>query len=107
MEGIGESGTENRDVAEDKTFAVINGGCFRCIPWQERSARVAQVLQRSAPEQSVPPVGGETVIESRDDGVVVGLGGRSENRTRIIYPLSGGSTIGHCPPGADGSLEIT
>src|ERR1700730_18318425 len=107
MEGIGESGTEKRDVAEDKAFAVSKGGCFRCITWQERSARVAQVLQRAAPEQSVPAVGGETVVQSRDEGIVVQLGGRSENKTRIIKAISSGRIIGHRPAGAECLIEIT
>jgi len=107
MQGIGESGTENREVAEDKTFAVINGGLFRSITWQERSARVAQVLQRASPEQSMPAVGGETVIESRDEDIVVKLGGRTENKTCIIQAISCGKIIRHRPTSAECLIEIT
>src|SRR5258708_27234244 len=107
MERIVESGTENRDIAEDKSFAVIKGSLFRSITRQERGARVAQVLQRAAPEQTVPAVGGEMVIEFRDEDIVVKLGGRAENKTCIIQAISRGRIIGHRLTGAKGLIEIT
>src|SRR5882757_7628318 len=101
MEGIGESGTENRKIPEYKTFAVINGGLFRGIARQERSARIAQILQRPAPEQVMAAVGSETVIEARDEDIVVKFGGRAEDKTGIIQAVSRGKIISHRLSGAE------
>src|SRR5260370_30780987 len=107
MEGIGERGIEDGKIAEYETFAVIEGGLFRGIARQERSARVAQVLQRAAPEQAMPAVGGETVIEFRDENIVVELCGRAENKAGIIQAVAGGKIIGDRLTGAERLIEIT
>src|ERR1700737_3082942 len=106
MERIGERGIENRDGTEHKAFAVIKGGLFRSIARQEGSARVAQVLQRAWPEQTMRAVGGETVIEFRDEDIVVKLGGRAENKTCIIQAISCGKIIRHRPTSAECLIEI-
>src|ERR1700692_1462285 len=106
MEGISESGIENPEVTDDKAFAVISGGFLRSIAWQKGSSGVAQVLQGPAPKQSMPAVGGETVIESRDEDIVVKLGGRAETVTCIMQAITRRKIVGHGVPVTKGLVQV-
>ena len=55
----------------------------------------------------MPAVGGETVIDARDEDIVVEAGGRAENEAGIVQAISGGRIVGHRLPGAEGLIEIT
>src|SRR5712691_4098680 len=50
MEGVGEGGAEDRNVAKGKPFAVIHGTLLRRIAGQERGSMVAEVLPTDTPK---------------------------------------------------------
>ena len=104
---ISERGAEHGGVAEGKAFAVIGSGLFGRIARQERGSRVAQILQRAAPEDGVAAIGGETVIDAGNENIVIQSGGSPENEASIVQTITGGSIVGYGPTGAEGPIEIT
>src|ERR1700686_1872073 len=64
---IGEIVAEHSGIAESKAFAVVDVRLLRRIAGQKWSAWVAQILERSTPEQQVPAVRGETIIKAGEE----------------------------------------
>src|SRR5258707_7698661 len=74
---------------------------------QEGSSGIAQIIQIAAPKQIVLAVRGEVVIDTRNEHVVVELGGCAENVSGVIQAVSRRKIVGRCLTRAESPVEIT
>src|SRR6267143_387821 len=102
MKGISERRAKNRGVADRKSFTVVGSGLLGSIAREERGTRVAQILQVAAPKDEMPTVGGEAVIRTSDENIVVQASGSAENETGIVQTITGGKIVSHRPTRAEG-----
>src|SRR5579863_5834197 len=104
---IGESGAKHGGVSEGKPLAVVGCSLLGSIAGQKGSPRVAQILQGATPEQQLPAVGSEPVIDARDKDVVIQAGRGAENEACIVETVTGGKVIGNGLTRAESPVEIT
>src|SRR5258708_32482427 len=104
---IGKSRAKHSGVAHGRPFAVVGGSLLGSIAREERSSRIAQILQGAAPEQQVPAVGGEPVIHASDKNVVIQAGTRPENKAGIVETITGSKIVGYSLPRAERLIQIT
>ena len=68
---------------------------------------VDRFLEGPAPEQQVPAVCRETIINTSDEDIVVQFGGCAENESGVVEAITGGKIVGYGPTGAERLIEIT